>query len=928
MFEITGDDISLLHDEDLRALVGLLCETEARQAGLSPLGVTWGGDQNAADGGLDVRVALPPEAKPLTNLPRLLTGFQVKAEDMPRAAILAEIRPRGKVRAVIQELAEASGAYIIVSSKGSVSDSSLGRRRAAMLHALRDLPNVESLHLDFYDRNRLATWVRDHASRTCWVRERIGRAVPGWTSYGSWAAANESPDAEYLLDDELRIHGPDERGKNVSALEGIQNIRVRLSLPHGVVRLVGLSGVGKTRLAQALFDKRLGDGSLDPSLAIYTNLSDDPTPQPVALASDLVTQRKRAIVIVDNCPPDLHRRLSEVCRGSGSQLSLLTVEYDIQEDQPEGTDVFELYRSSDELIERLLGRRFPNLSQVNVQSVARFAGGNAKVAIALASTVQTGESVADLRDAELFRRLFYQRHDPNDLLLQTAQACSLAYSFQGEDVSRDENAELWRLTEIIGRDIQSVYSDLSELRRRDLLQHRGAWRALLPHAIANRLAALALENVPRAALQRFWETAPARLLKSFSRRLGYLHTSSEARSIVAQWLSADGLLGKLGSLGDLGISMFANVAPVAPAAALNAIDRAINEAQDNGVQLKGEPFRSLLLSLAYEADLFDTSVTLLFELIEAEQPGPYANQVRRSFSSLFHVYLSGTHATIEQRLAIIESLLLSQSQQRRGFGVSALEAALKTSHFSSFHHFDFGAWPRDFGSYPRTRTDILHWFRPILALCKKLVLNDAIASQIRKVVADNLRGLWSDAGMYDEVADVCRLFSARDFWPEGWAAIRSIRRWHEEPLAPDLEARFCAIEEDLRPRTLVERARALVLGGVDDELFDAGDDYHAQLDRMQTAALELGKDVARDEKALTELLPELVTAKGTLTFALFLKGLIDGSVAHRELWGPHRGSVCWRRTKSKIGWMSCDLPMEPTECGFGTWGSVARREFG
>src|ERR1039457_2042042 len=87
MFEITGVDISLLHDEVLRALVGLLCETEARQAGLSPLGVTWGGDQNAADGGLDVRVALPPEAKPLTNLPRLLTGFQVKAEDMPRAAI-------------------------------------------------------------------------------------------------------------------------------------------------------------------------------------------------------------------------------------------------------------------------------------------------------------------------------------------------------------------------------------------------------------------------------------------------------------------------------------------------------------------------------------------------------------------------------------------------------------------------------------------------------------------------------------------------------------------------------------------------------------------------------------------------------------------------------------------------------------------------
>jgi hypothetical protein len=174
------------------------------------------------------------------------------------------------------------------------------------------------------------------------------------------------------------------------------------------------------------------------------------------------------------------------------------------------------------------------LSQVNVQSVARFAGGNARVAIALASTIKSGESVAELRDAELFRRLFHQRNQPDESLLQTAQACSLVYSFQGADVSRAEEAELWRLAAVIGRDIRSVYRDLSELRRRDLLQSRGVWRALLPHAVANKLAALALESIPPAALEQFWGSAPPRLLKSFSRRLGYLHTSAEARSIVEQ----------------------------------------------------------------------------------------------------------------------------------------------------------------------------------------------------------------------------------------------------------------------------------------------------------------------------------------------------------------------------------------------------------
>lgn len=886
MFEIAGDHVSLLNDEDLRTLVGRLCEAEARRGGFSPLGVTWGGDHNAADGGLDVRAALQSEVGSPLNLPRSLTGFQVKAQDMPRAAILAEMKTGGTIRSVIQELAEAAGAYIIVSSKGSVSDTALRARRAAMAEAVRGLPNVSSLYLDFYDRNRVATWVREHVGLCIWMREKIGRAVPGWRPYGSWATTSESPNAEYLLDEELRICGRDEQGKSFSALEGIQHIRVDLSREQGVVRLIGLSGVGKTRLAQALFDERLGECALDPSLAAYTNLSDGPNPQPVAMASDLLAQGKRAILIVDNCGQELHRQLSEVCKASGSHLSLLTIEFDIQDDLPEGTDVFDLQPSSDALIEKILEYRFPILSQVNVQSVARFASGNARVAIALASTIKSGESVAELKDAELFRRLFHQRNQPDDSLLQTAQAVSLAYSFQGADDSRSEEAELWRLADLIGKDIRSVYRDLSKLQRRDLLQSRGVWRALLPHAIANRLAVLALESIPPSALEQFWSSAPPRLLKSFSRRLGYLHTCAEARSIVKQWLSADGMLGRLGSLNDLGVSMLCNVAPVAPGATLDAIQRAIQETTANGTQLKGEEFRTLLLSLAYDPDLFDRAVALLFKLIEFEQPGPYSNQVRKSFHVLFQARYSGTHATIEQRLTVIESLLGSESEQRREFGISSLSAVLKTEDIGSYQRFDFGARPRDYGFEPRTHDEVLHWFRSALSLCKRLAVNETLAPRIREIVADSLRGLWNHAEMYEEVEDICRVFSTGHFWPEGWKAIHSIRRWRQEPLDADQDRRLMAIEELFAPRNLVDRTRAVVLRNAHGAFDDLGphDDVTAHMDRMQTQAYELGQDVAQNEAAFKELLPELVTAESGMYVGHFVKGMIDNSSDHRGQW--------------------------------------------
>src|SRR5262245_13563647 len=139
MFEITGDDIAALGDADLRTLIGLLCEAEMRRRGLPTSAVTWGGNQTAQDGGLDVRVALPVGTAISGFIPKPETGFQVKKPDMPRVKVLDEMKPKpaGVLRPILFDLAKASGAYIVVSSSGSTSDSALTNRRDAMAEAVK-----------------------------------------------------------------------------------------------------------------------------------------------------------------------------------------------------------------------------------------------------------------------------------------------------------------------------------------------------------------------------------------------------------------------------------------------------------------------------------------------------------------------------------------------------------------------------------------------------------------------------------------------------------------------------------------------------------------------------------------------------------------------------------------------------------------------
>jgi len=890
MFEISPDDIAKLDDEKLRAVVARLCEAELRQRGLSPSCVTWGGNQNAADGGIDVRVALPPGSMIDGFVPRPATGLQVKQQDMPRAEILDEMHPDGVIRPSIQSLADQSGAYIIVSSQGSTADTALTHRRDAMEEAMQGVSNADQLLLDFYDRTRIATWVRSHEGLIPWVREQVGRAIAGWHSYGSWAYAPDPVTAEYLFDDKLRIH-PSKRDTDtgVAALEGVRQMRNQLREPRRVVRLVGLSGVGKTRLVQALFDDRVGAQSLNPSQAIYTNTADGPDPQPIGLASELVAAGTPAILVVDNCPPELHQRLSEVCRQDHSRLSVITVEYDIREDEPEGTEVFTLETSSPELIERLLGQRFLTISQVDARTIAEFSGGNARIAIALAATIGRNGSVAGLTDDQLFQRLFVQRHAPDESLYLVAQACSLVYSFEGEDVSAGDEAELIRLGSLIGKTAQDVYRHVAELQRRYLVQQRGVWRAILPHAIANRLAATALQNIPYAEIEtQLLSTRSGRLMKSFARRLGYLHASKDAVRIATKWVQVGGLLGNVAALDHLGRAMLRDMAPVAPAEVLVALERTLLGPQGEAAAKECKEYIDLLRSLAYDPALFERCIELMVRIIGWEQIKDQVH-VTEPFVCLFHICLSGTHATTEQRLKVIEALLTSPDEKRRALGALALKAVLEAWQFYPASSYGFGAQPRDYGYWPHTSKEVRDWFGAALQLAAALACgDDPTAGLARAALAENFRGLWLQAGIPDELAKVCRTIGGNRFWPEGWLAVRQTLDLDGRGLEPERLATLNAIEVALRPGNLLEKVRSVVfsprLRGVDlDDFEDHGaDDIQTRMGRADELARNLGQAVARETGALDELLPELVSSDGRLW--QFGWGLVEGARDAETTW--------------------------------------------
>ncbi|MBJ5061048.1 hypothetical protein JGF56_24270, partial [Salmonella enterica subsp. enterica serovar Derby] len=232
--------------------------------------------------------------------------------------------------------------------------------------------------------------------------------------------------------------------------------------------------------------------------------------------------------------------------------------------------------------------------------------------LAIAERVEEGESLAQLSDAQLFNRLFEQRNHSDENLREQAEILSPVYSFS---VSAPDMgySELEVLGSLSGHTQNQLFRAVKNLLDRHIVQKRSHWRAILPHAIANKLASSALDSIPVEQLRATFEASGhQRLLMSFAHRLGLLHNHPVAKEIVKAWLQPNGLLGQITELDDMLARMLNYIGPVAPEALLNRLEEELTAPDFKYMEPSYDPRRrtvlNLLQLLAYEPNAFDRCV--------------------------------------------------------------------------------------------------------------------------------------------------------------------------------------------------------------------------------------------------------------------------------------------------------------------------------
>lgn len=891
IFDIEKDDLLRMSDTQLEELIARLAEAEVSSHGHSPAYVSWSGSINAPDEGIDIHAQVPVDCLNTGFLERPDTILQAKKHSMPKRKITGEMITGKKLSETISEQAVKGGSYIIVSLADDCSPPMKKDRLNAMHSAVQNDPNSGNIHLDFYDRSKLAQWLRQHPTVVFWAKEILGQGYSGWQPYRAWSNPPRGVIDTLIFAPGVTISLPSESSQNLSIEDAIQPIRNLIKSTNKAVRITGLSGVGKTRIVQALFDETIGTDALDRTLAVYADTGAEPNPSATAMLDRLIAENRHAIMILDNCPPELHSTLASKVSATDREIKLITVEYDIRDDKPQTTEVIHIEAVGPEVSEQLLMRRFPGIGQSNARRIAEFADGNARVSLAIAERVEHGESLALLSDTELFSRLFEQTKGADVNLRAQAETLSLVYSFAVSNTENSQN-ELEVLGSISDCPPNQLFRTVGILLDRDIMQKRGPWRAILPHAIANRLAASALNSYPVDHLRKSFE-APGneRLLMSFAHRLGLLHNHPIAKEIVDIWLQPDGLLDPLLELDDYTARILNYVAPVSPKVLLDRIEAELTANNFEGMELHYNQRRiaitNLLQLLAYEPSTFERCIKLLICLAVQEDPSNNYETARNKVTRFFQPYLSGTHASLEQRIAIMDECLSSDIPEQKSMGFKMLSTALGGPSWSESGIHEFGARPRDFGLHP-TYNELVGWRSSFINIAVQMGISGdpSLEAPARLTLAKSFSALWKQETMRDKLIDAAHQLHTHAPWSEGWKAVRSTiffnhtRRKDKDDYLP-LPANLAQLGKELEPYGLIPTIMAYVFSnGRDVRKLDANSNEELLHDK----ALQLGKNFSASDNQLNELTHKLFSNDYMPYRTSFGKGLAIGAHNLQTYW--------------------------------------------
>ena len=729
-------------------------------------------------------------------MPSRFTVFQCKKGNTSPSSLKAEAKTKATQKSDEPDLNEAlaeaiaqNGAYIIITNTPVVG-TNVDRRIIGIREGITETKNdPDTLSaIEIYDCNKLAAWTNSHPAIALWLNS-IQRHVhlAGFQTFEDWGRDVEISDVPYQLNDDKRFLA---KGAEIQAwlnddatISEAKNfyqiyevIETFFQTKGSVIRVIGPSGFGKTRfIYEAISQNEVASQDVfDCSQIIYCNY-DDVGGQIVNIVRDIADSGSRALLIVDDCPDALHKKLFETVSRDGSCCHLVTLGVETKSQGIQGNLVIELNAASEETITNIADSLNAEISKRNASLIRDLSQGFPRMAVFASRALEIGDEEITSVDA-LISRIIWGNDDEDMAAMQYLQLLSLFTIVGMENTASDELEELATYQGISSRDI---FSSVSRFSARGVLFRQGDFAEAQPLPLAMRLANMWLESNPDGTLESLFRSLSEKMKLRMVGRLRWVSWSDKV-SRFASGLIIEALPDEIALDSEFGSTLLDRFVHLAPDATMQHLDMLLGDKTIDELKEFSDGRRNTIWALeklVFRRQSFDKAARLLLRLGAGENES-WSNNATGQFIGLFKLYLSGTEASPEERLLVLDDGLASDDKRIREICVKSLDTMLDQGHFSRSGGQEVIGSAQALQDWrPEFYSEIYDFSRSALIRLERIALNqdDEFSKVALDAIGSHLRALISIQPMFDEIQGLIERLNEK--YPDWYKPILAVNSW-------------------------------------------------------------------------------------------------------------------------------------------------------
>ena len=461
-------------------------------------------------------------------------------------------------------------------------------------------------------------------------------------------------------------------------------LKEKIKCNSGNIRVLGMSGLGKTRLVlEAFKDNKENYWYYDCQMGGFAQLK--------ARLPELFKDYSNYVLVFDNCDKATSTEIAQLKRSCQGTNPVITIYNGIEEQLDDMYVPLSMQEKYDAVVEEIIKRYASLYDDKDKGRIMDFAGGIPMMAQLLMDGLHANRALGDVTDENLMSKILLTEPGTEERQLMQTLSMFDYIGYRGELHKEIEYVVKNKDITNIAKDDKVLCNDIDTLieknLKRRIIEQRGRKVGIRPAPIAFYLIGEWLSNCSEERMIRVVkalqdaECAEA-LTNAFADQFRNMGFNEKARRMLNQLMGPTSPFSTAEVINTrLGSRLFRSFAEVNPVAVANTLWGALGSTELEKLRSMEEGRRNLvwtLEKLCFDPASFDPAAKLMMRLAQAENE-EIGNNATQEFIRLFPVYLPATAVDLYSRLDFLKKQFVVD--QNKPILLRAIKAAMHTRDF-------------------------------------------------------------------------------------------------------------------------------------------------------------------------------------------------------------------------------------------------------